>query len=268
MKAVRWTGLIALLGLAALAATVEEPTADAAPGPKMGTKNLVPNGDFEQGKDNPTGWQTVDGLSTFWVKDSDPKHGKVIKFDTDVYQTQAYKWWVEIAKGAKAKDAPKKIPTVGDKYDTLAGLDGVWFWSDYIPVQQGKAYWLTLDAKGAGMMVWLVGYTKKGSTAFGSENGAFQEVLKEGLTGKPKVMKRGHVSFIHSYSWKGQLAVGASKEWKTFSRRKMPFRPTKRRPGFPPVHYVRVMIYPFWPPGEYYVDNVKLVEIEDKEEDR
>ena len=29
-----------------------------------------------------------------------------------------------------------------------------------------------------------------------------------------------------------------------------------------------VMIYPFWPPGEYYVDNVKLVEIEDKEEDR
>ena len=65
---------------------------------------------------------------------------------------------MKIAKGASAKDAPKKTPTVGDKYDTLAGNDGVWFWSDFIPVEKGKAYWLTIDAKGpadAGLAVRL-----------------------------------------------------------------------------------------------------------------
>src|SRR5262249_54079040 len=51
-------------------------------------KNLIPNGDFEQGDASPKGWQKIDGLSTFWVKDKDPAHGKVLKFDTDVLQSQ------------------------------------------------------------------------------------------------------------------------------------------------------------------------------------
>src|SRR5262245_19533776 len=74
--------------------------------------NLVPNGDFEEGDLTPKGWQAIDGLTTFWVKDEDPARGKVIKFDTDVLQSQGYDWWVQIAKGAKWKDAPKKLPTV------------------------------------------------------------------------------------------------------------------------------------------------------------
>src|SRR5207302_4910794 len=125
----------AALGLAlALAA---DPVPDEKPVIKPDAKNLVPNGDFEQGDGTPAGWQTVDGLTTFWVKDDDPKHGKVIRFDTDVYQSQGYEWWAKVAQGASAKDAPKKTPTVGDKYDTLAGNDGVWFWSDPIPVEKG-----------------------------------------------------------------------------------------------------------------------------------
>lgn len=231
-------------------------------------KNLIPNGDFEAGELTPTGWQTVDGLCSFWVKDSDPKHGKVLKFDTDVYQSQGYEWWVKIAKGASPKNAPKKIPTVGDKYDTIAGNDGVWFWSDYVPVEKGKAYWLTLDVKGPGILVWLVGYPEKGSTAFGSENGAFMEVLQENLSGKPKEMKRGHESFIHKYVWKGQLAAGGSDTWKTYSRRDKPFRPTMSGAKANGVKWVRVLIYPFWPPGEYYVDNVRLTEWEEKPGER
>ena len=99
---------------------------------------------------------------------------------------------MKIAKGASPKDAPKKTPTVGDKYDTLAGNDGVWFWSDFIPVEKGKAYWLTIDAKGPGMLAWLFGYPEKTSTDFGADEGAFQEVLQAKLTGKPKDTKRGH----------------------------------------------------------------------------
>jgi hypothetical protein len=229
-------------------------------------KNLIPNGDFEKGDKSPRGWQTIDGLTTFWVKDKDPKHGKVIKFDTDVLQSQAYQWWSKIALGkATAKDAPRKEKTVEPKYDTIAGNDGVWFWSDPVPIEKGKAYWLTIDVKGPPILVWLVGYPKKQSTAFGADNGAFQDVLKEFVTGKPVEKKRGFKGFIHKYVWKGQLAAGGSSEWKTYSRRAKPFRPTAVTPN---VKYVRVMIYPFWPPGEYYVDNVRLVEVEDNGVDR
>jgi hypothetical protein len=248
------------LGLMALAAEPDKTPAKAAP------VNLIPNGDFEAGDGTPTGWQTVDGLTSYWVKDDDPKHGKVIKFDTDVYQQEGYDWWVKIAQGkATAKDAPKKTMTVGDKYDTIAGNDGVWFWSDPIPVDKGKAYWLTIDAKGPAMMAWLFGYPEKPKTDFGADEGAFQEYLTAKISGKPKDVSRGHESFIHNYVWKGQLStLGGSDEWKTYSREKMPFRPTAHTPN---VKYVRVMILPTWPPGVYTIDNVKLTEIEDKGDD-
>lgn len=228
-------------------------------------KNLIPNGDFEEGEDTPKGWQQVDGLSTFWVKDPDAKRGKVIKFDTDVYQKEAYDWWTKVAKGSKAKDAPKKTPTVGDKYDTLAGLDGVWYWSDFVPVEKGKAYWLTLDYKGTpDVMAWLVGYEKKESTAFGADANAFQEYFKEKVGGKPLDRGRMFEGFINKYTWRGQLNQRYAKPlengWKKLTRDKMVFRPTKNTPK---VKFVRVLVLPFWPPGEAYLDAVRLVEVED-----
>jgi hypothetical protein len=245
---------IALVGLAAAAEPDKPPK-------EVDGKNLILNGDFETGDTTPTGWQTVDGLTTFWVKDDDPKHGKVIKFDTDVLQSQGYEWWAKVAKGAAAKGAPMKLPTKEPKYDTLAGLDGVWFWSDFIPVEKDKAYWLTLDVKGPGLLVWLFGYPEKESTPFGADAAAFQEYLKEKTTGKPPDTTREREPFIHKYVWKGQLAAGGSNEWKTYARRSKPFRPTSVTPN---VRFVRVMILPTWPPGEYFVDNVTLVEVEDK----
>src|SRR6516225_11303305 len=74
---------------------------DPKPAKSKEPRNLVPNGDFEEGDGTPKGWQTIDGLTTFWFKDDDPKRGKVIKFDTDVLQSQGYDWWVKIAGGAK-----------------------------------------------------------------------------------------------------------------------------------------------------------------------
>src|SRR6476646_2154106 len=86
-----------------------EPAKDAKDDVKPG-QNLVPNGDFEKGTDTPEGWQLVDGLTTFWIDDPDKKRGKILKFDTDVLQSQGYEWWAKISKGSKHKDAPKKKP--------------------------------------------------------------------------------------------------------------------------------------------------------------
>ncbi|MCH8147882.1 MAG: PKD domain-containing protein, partial [Planctomycetes bacterium] len=215
---------------------------------------------FEEGQKRPVHWQAIDGLSTFWVTDKDPQHRKVLKFDSDVLQSQAYAWWVKIADGVSPEKAPAKTPTTPPKYDTLAGLDGVWFWSDPIPVEKGKEYWLTLDAKGSGMLVWLVGYPNKPDTSFAADAGAVKQHFAK-VKGTAPPNKRNRKAFIHKYVWKGQLRVGASKKWNTFSRRKKPFRPTKYTPN---VRFVRVLLYPFWPPGEYYVDNVKLVEYDER----
>jgi hypothetical protein len=251
--------------------------------PKAEPVNLVRNGDFESGTLSPDHWQTVDGLSTFYHRDSDPKRNRCIRFDTDILQSQGYEWWAKFAKAESlrevlttlgygwwaerieqplAKNAPEKLPTVEPKYDTLAGLDGVWYWSDYIPVEKGAAYWLTLDAKGAGMMVWLVGYPEKGPTAFGSEAKALQGYVRELALPKNMPQKRGHDAIIARYIWRGQLSVAGSAGWQTFSRREKPFRPTSVTPA---VRWVRVLVLPFWPPGEYYLDNVRLVEVPDPE---
>jgi hypothetical protein len=262
-----WVLLLCLgaLSIAALSQTPASGRNDKPAGRGKEHPNLVPNGDFEKGDITPTGWQTIDGLTSFWVQDSDPAHGKVLKFDTDVLQSQAYDWWVEIAKGAASKKAPKKVPSTDpNKYDTIAAFDGVFMWSEFIPIEKGKAYWLTLDVKGpAGMMVWLVGYPEKTTTAFGADMAAFQDYLNEKKTGKPDPKKRNFDPFIHKYVWKGQLVVGGSDEWKTYSRRQQPFRPTANTPN---VKYVRVFLLPYWPPGTYYVDNVRLVEYDEKKE--
>jgi len=241
----------ALIFTATGASTAAEP-------PKTRGENLVPNGEFEAGKNTPDGWQTIDGLSSFWVDDPDPAHGKVIKLDTDVLQSQGYEWWAKIVKGADPKQAPAKLPTVEPKFDTLAGLDGVWFWSDFMPVERGKRYWLTVDVKGTGMKVFLRGYPEKTSTDFGADEGAFQGYLKE-LAGQFE-NKRGRKAFIKKYTWDGWMPAGGSDQWQTYSRREMPFDPTKNTPN---VRFVRVMLYPYWPPATYYVDNVRLLEVAD-----
>lgn len=256
----RFAWLILALALPAHAAG--EPAAPQAEAPapaaagRSAEENLLPNGDFEEGDLSPAGWQQIDGLSTFWVQDEDPAHGMVLKFDSDVLQSQAYQWWSKIVAGASPEDAPEKLPTVEPKYDTLAGLDGVWYYSDYIPVEKGKSYWLTLDVKGPAILVWLVGYPDKPDTTFGADQGALQQYLQE-AAGTAEPQKRGRKVFIHKYVWKGQMPAGGSDEWRTYSRRAKPFSPTKNTPS---VRYVRVLVYPYWPPATYYVDNVKLVE--------
>jgi len=247
----------AALGVALALAPVTAHTADvwdpAKPMPVTGP-NLLPNGDFEKGETTPDGWQTIDGLTSFWVADEDPARGKVIKFDTAVLQSQAYEWWAQIVQGASPKDAPAKIPSTDpNQYDTLAAFDGAWFFSEFIPVEPGKQYWLALDAKGGEMMCWLLGYKDKYPTSFGDDEPAFLGYLRKKAGYDSK--QRGFKKIPFKRNWKGQVKAGGSNAWRTYSRREKPFSPTKNTPS---VRYVRVLILPYWPPGEYYVDHVRL----------
>jgi hypothetical protein len=205
-----------------------------------GGRNLVVNGDFETPDgDHPKGWQFPDGLTTFWTEVSGRK-GKVVKINTDVLARQFRDREDAIAKaeGEKKKPppAPKPLPTQDPKYDTVAGLDGVHFRSDEIPVKPTSSYKLQVDVKVDGKAspkVWIKAYAKRTSA---------------GVT-RDRII------------WKKSLACdGASTEWKTFA---MVFPANTKLPK--DIEKVRVELYPYWPPATYYFDNVKLTEIDEAE---
>ena len=85
--------------------------------------------------------QTEEPKESIWKKEISLGRKRSPKLETPVLD-------FDLAPAAEAVWARQPEPTVEPKYDTLAGLDGVWFWSDPIPVEKGKAYWLTLDVKG------------------------------------------------------------------------------------------------------------------------
>ncbi len=171
-------------------------------------------------------------------------------------QSQAYEWWEQILQGASPRKAPVKIPFKGEGYDTIAGWDGVWFYSDFIPIEKGKSYWLSLDVKGPEIMAWLLGYVEKTNATYGAEAGGFQSYL--GDKNGTRDPKRGFKKFIQGYDWKGQLKAGGTGQWATYSRREQPFRPTAVNPS---IRFVRILLLPYWPPATYYIDNVTLREV-------
>jgi hypothetical protein len=190
--------------------------------------DLVQNGGFEKGADSPDNWERPDGLSSF--RDSDAEHGRFIRFDTDVYLSQWQDWRKRFDAGEPASSAPGKTVTSGHKYDTVAGTCGSHLYSDTIPVKPGATYSIEFDAKGliaadfCFAKVFVKGYGKEGLTA-------------------------------ELYNMYKAVRVDGSGKWQHFSRI---FHPTERTPG---VVNMRVMLFAYWPPGEYAFDNVAIYEV-------
>ncbi|MEI7437467.1 MAG: hypothetical protein WCL16_11760 [bacterium] len=221
-------------------------------------QNLLRNGGFEDGAGTPAGWQTWDGLTTFWERDPDPARGRYLRFDTRPPQDQASAWWLQVRRGASPTNAPN--PGSCGQYATVGGLEGAWFFSDPVACEPGKAYWLTVDARGPGGFVWLLGYKLKPDIRFGSDIAVVWEAERnEKLPGAGRT--RDHEPYIHNYEWKGQLKVPPSDTWITVARRSKPFRPTAMTPE---VRWLRVMLYACWPnAGTYCYDNVRLTVVKE-----
>jgi len=191
-------------------------------------KNLVKNGDFESGKQFPNGWQRPDRLTSFWVKDKSPsgKPTRCIKMDTDVYMSD---WERRCHELKKNPDAPawRKTPTSGKKYDTIAGNNGVSLYSDPITIKKGESYTISVDVKS-------------------TQPHATPKVFVKGYT-----LHKGKMRVIYKTYLNCRLK-GCG--WQHFSQE---FHPTIRTPK---VTQVRVMLFAYWPPGEYYFDNVKITQ--------
>ncbi len=192
-------------------------------------KNLVKNGDFESGKKLPDGWERPDLLTSLWVKDKSTsgKLTRCIKMDTDVYMSD---WKRRREELKKNPDAPPwhKTPTSGKKYNTIAGNNGVSLYGDPIPVKKAKTYTLRVDVKSnkyhATPKVFIKGYA----------------------------LHKGRMRVIYKTYLNCRLN---GQGWQHFTQN---FNPTSRTPK---VTEMRVMLFAYWPPGQYFFDNVKITQV-------
>ena len=235
----------ALAVLSVLSVLGADPQGPDTKGPDTkGRKNLVANGDFEApGKGGPASWQKPDGLTSFWAA-APGRKGKCIQIDTDVLvqQFRDREDAMEKARkeGREPPAPPKRQGTAPPKYDTVAGLDGVHFGCDPIPIDPEKHYLLEADVRAD---------------------------VKDGETVPPKLWIKAFApaktrdTDRERIVWKKSLnCEGATREWKTF-RMVIP-RDTKIPAT---VKSVRIYLYPFWPPATYHFDNVRLMEITEEE---
>jgi len=191
---------------------------------------LARNGGFEEGDKTPAGWQRIDGLTTFWPAEG--QAGKGLKIVTDVYHDQWVEWQKKYKAGASAAEAPKAAATSGNKYDTVAGLYGVAYDSDPIPVQPGKSYKVSISYKGKSDDFF---FPKLFIRGWGDVGGEKREVFDAYLALRCKT---------------------GGKEWESNVR--IVDIPTDTKA---PVEFVKLKIYAYWPPGTFYFDNVSMKEV-------
>ncbi|MFA7231562.1 MAG: hypothetical protein WC071_09860 [Victivallaceae bacterium] len=193
-----------------------------------GGENLLPNGNFDAGKDNAENWETPDGLTSFWV--DEPGRGRVLKMDSRVDRIQAKNWWEQRKKSPESKQPQPEYPK--KELATIASNEGVMLDSDFIPVKKGQNYKLTVDYKGKFQpIIWIKGFM-------------FHPLRKY---------------YTDSYQTRLVPEGGSEKEWKTFS---IGFNPTARMPR---TEKMKVRFYAYWPPGVYYFDNIRVEEISPEE---
>ncbi len=220
--------------------------------PPRKEKNLVPNGDFEKGKEGrPLGWDRPDGLTSFWVKDP-LRPGKCMRFDTDVNKEEYYKRREEMKLPHPPPPRPK-TPTKGHKYNTAAGVTGVPFFSDFFPIDPRKPYKLTVD-----FMPGKCGLGRKKLVPKIFVKGYIKMTREIWVNGKTVKRALDRVAFkIYK-----DLDDGVRGKWKTYT---LYFFPGRKNPS---VKRLKVMLFPYWPPGEYFFDNVRVTPMDLKSWER
>lgn len=200
--------------------------------------NLVKNPGFEEGDKYPAHWDRLDGLTMFWEKDSQRADGgKCIRLFTNVSNEQFLQRYDEMKLDPVPPPKPPKL-CKPPGYDSVGGNDGVPYYSEYIEIKPGMKYTLSADARsehGGAPKIFIKGYTEQ-MTEIADENN------------KAKVVP------LRRITYKGDFDFPAPKTWKTTSAT---FSPTGQRDD---VKWIRVKIWAYWPPQNYWFDNIKVVE--------
>jgi hypothetical protein len=196
---------------------------------------LLPQGDFEKGKDSPDGWDEVNDLSSYYV-DRPGGKGKCLKFDSDVYPADVEKRAkeMELPRDKRPKAKPKK-PTSGPKYDTIAGGSGALLWSDYFDVEHEATYRFVAEVNtyAPEAKLFIKGYAL--------------------VEDERRIVYKKYLKCIPED--KNELG-----SWKFYSQDFTPQHPSYK------IQWAKVEIMVFWPPGEAYIDNISIKKVLKEEE--
>ncbi|HZU95106.1 MAG TPA: type II secretion system protein GspG [Planctomycetota bacterium] len=200
----------------------------------LGLVNLVANPGFEEGTQHPDHWDRCDGLTSFWEKDP-VRGGKCIRLNSRVANDEFHARLEEM-KQENPPPPKEPRPLKDPAYDSVGGNDGVSYWSDWIEVKPGARYRLSVDVRSEGgtPKVFVKGYAEMPFDV--EEDGKAKHVL------------------MRKVAYKVFLDAPGGREWRTST---LDFCPTRDRDD---VKWIRVMLYAYWPPQNYWFDNISVVE--------
>ncbi len=228
----------------------------AAAGRLSAAENLVPNGDFEQGRGRqPAAWSKVDGLVTSWERGGNP--GRCIHFDTNVQQKDK--------RAFRAEPRTFKGKSKGGQYSTVGAHEGVWVFSAPIHLNPTDRYFiLEADVKGPKRstelfypQVFVRGYQKfdprkdPGTSSYFQVPHAGGPAFSEMFGKRQRPAREGDYLMVY----RTQLICRLPGPGKWYHYR-MGIRLPSMKKYRPDV--ILLKPYAMWPLGDYYFDNIVL----------
>ena len=234
------------------------------PGIKELGAPLHRGGDFEKAR---PGWDRPDNVSTF-IEPGPAGRGKVLRIRTDLQRDPWLAYRRKLRFGEADPNRPPKIAR-DTSYGSVAGLEGVHFRSQWIDATPGHRYWLLADMKGKTAGIFFPKIYVKGFSDWSPHAKALPELsLKERkLTAEqfaalpPEQRKaliaadaKAHGDRYRRECFRWYLSCRNEDDtWKHYAA------PLPPRGGLPKdVRWLRIDVHAYWPPGNYYFDNVNL----------
>jgi len=227
-------------------------------------KPINVNGAFENGA---LGWERADNAATFLTA-GPAGRGTVLKITTNLERAP---WMAYRRKLRFGQADPARPPKIGkdDSYASVAGMEGVHFHGDWIDAKPGQRYWLLADMKGktAGIFfpkIFVKGYLdcSAHATALPEHSLVERRMTAGQFADLPETKRKAlvaadakqHPERYRRECFRWYLSCRNEENvWKHYAA---PFPP---RGGLPAnVQWFRVVIYAYWPPGDFVFDNVIL----------
>jgi hypothetical protein len=219
------------------------------------------DGDFEQGG---KGWQSPDNVASF-LEAGPVGRGTILRIRTDLQRDPWLEYYRNLRLGLADANRP---PAIGKdtSYNSVAGLEGVHFNSDWLPAEPGRRYWLTADVKKAGgtPKVFVKGFIDWSAHADGLPELSMVErkLTPQAFAALPAEERKKLIaedSKAHSDRYRRESYrwfLNCNQKENDWTHCAAPFPP---RGGLPRnVQWLQIQVYAYWPPGTYYFDNVNL----------
>jgi len=232
--------------------------------PKKFGKPLNVNGGFEHGH---RGWDAPDRVSTFLIRDR--RRGGVLHVRTDLAREPWLAYRRDLRLGRTDPSGAPSIPR-DTGYGSVAGLEGVHYRSGWIKATPGKRYWLVADCNGLTAGIFFPKVFIKGFRNWSAQADWLPEtsLVEHGMTAErfaalPPARRKKLIAadarkhpkryLRECFRWYLACRCKPQRQWLHFAA---PFPP---RGGLPKqVQWLQIQIYSYWPPGDYYWDNVFL----------